>query len=253
MGKKQGRISDKVGKTKRIEILLLCLICLLALFLQTHALLKGLDHYDVWSIEVMQNNLSNLVKMDVIPADELSIHYIMLHFWTKLFGVSEIALRLLSVLFGLLSVPMIYIGGKKFFNSKVGLMSAFLLSISVYLIENSQLIRAYSIFLFFSIASIYFFARYIKEFKRRDLILFAIISIINFYTNFFASLLLDIQILFFFVFIKKKKKGIFCFTPFNILACFPCFVKNEMGILLQPIISRAKHMPLTGIFKFYSL
>lgn len=220
-------------KTKRTEILLLCLICLLALFLQTNALLKGLDHDDIWSIEVMQNKLSNLIKMDVIPADEVSVHYLMLHFWTKLFGVNEIALRLLSVLFGLLSVPTIYLAGKKFFNSRVGLMSAFLLSISVYLIENAQLIRAYSIFLFFSILSIYFFGRYIKEFKKRDLLFFTIVSIINFYTHFFASFLLDIQILFFFVFIKGRKKEFLASVLSILLFAFPVLLRMKWAFIFN--------------------
>jgi len=229
--KRQGRITWKMRKTKRTEIFLLCLICLLALFLQTNALLKGLDHDDVWSIEVMQNKLSNLARMDVIPADEVPVHYIMLHFWTKLFGVSEIALRMLSVLFGLLSVPMIYLTGKRFFSGKVGLMSAFLLSISVYLIENAQLIRAYSVFLFFSLLSIYFFGRYIKEFKRRDLVLFTIASIINFYTHFFASFLLDIQILFFFVFIKKRRKEFLVSILSVLLFALPVLLRMKRAFI----------------------
>lgn len=217
MGKKQGRISGKMKKTKRAEIFLLCLICLLALFLQTNALLKGLDHDDIWDIGIIRSEIGSI--LETTPPDYLPFYLIAAHFWTEVFDASELSLRLFSVLFGLLSVIMIYITGRKFFNSRVGLMSSFLMALSLYFVENSQSIRSYSLFLFVSILSIYFFGSYIKEFKRKDLIFFAFFSIINLYTHFFASFLLDIQILFFLIFIRQKRKE-FLLSILSVLAFF---------------------------------
>ena len=199
-------IKGKMNKTKTIEVILLLLICFLAIYLQTHSLLKSLAHDDIWSIEVMRSRPIDIIRMDAVPLDENPLYYMMMHFWINIFEVSELSLRLFSVLFGLFSIPMIYLIGKRFFNSRVGLMSAFLLSISIYLIENSQLIRSYTLFLFLSLLSIYFFGRYIKEHKTKGLILFSIVSVLNLYTHFFASFLLNIQILFFLMFARTKKK-----------------------------------------------
>lgn len=63
----------------------------------------------------------------------------------QLFGWNEFAGRLPSVLFGVLSVAVIYAIGKSVFNRRFGLYAAALASISAYLIPLSQEMRIYSL------------------------------------------------------------------------------------------------------------
>ena len=70
------------------------------------------------------------------------------------FGVNEFSLRLPGVLFSVASIPMIYLFGRSLFNSKIGLLSAFLMTFSVLEIEVSRYARAYSAYQFFYILSL---------------------------------------------------------------------------------------------------
>jgi 4-amino-4-deoxy-L-arabinose transferase-like glycosyltransferase len=75
----------------------------------------------------------------------------------QLFGISVFVARLPSVIFGTLTILLIYYFGKKLMNWKVGLISSFLLSINVLAIDLSREARMYSIFQFFYLLSLFFF------------------------------------------------------------------------------------------------
>ncbi len=82
---------------------------------------------------------------------------------TLVFGLNEFALRLPGVLFSVVSIPMIYLLGRTLFNAKVGLLAAFLLTFSVWEIEFSRFARAYSVYQFFYILSLFtFYKGFIK-------------------------------------------------------------------------------------------
>src|SRR3990167_9329418 len=48
-------------------------------------------------------------------------YYVFLHFWTILFGTSEIALRAPSLLAGILTIYIVYLIGKELSGEKIGL------------------------------------------------------------------------------------------------------------------------------------
>lgn len=64
---------------------------------------------------------------------------------------SESVLRLLSVVFGILSIPIVYFLGAKLFNKGTGILAALILAFSPFHIYYSQELRPYSLFLFFSL------------------------------------------------------------------------------------------------------
>ncbi len=63
----------------------------------------------------------------------------------KVFGYSEIALRMPSVLFGVITIYLVYLIGKRLVSKKVGLLAALLLSINPLHIYYSQEARMYSL------------------------------------------------------------------------------------------------------------
>jgi mannosyltransferase len=84
------------------------------------------------------------------------LSYIMTHFWIQ-FSKNEVWLRLLPVLFGIGTVYMLYLLGRKLFDEKVGLLAALLLALAPYHIYYSQEFRMYSMAAFFAIVSMYYF------------------------------------------------------------------------------------------------
>ncbi len=85
-------------------------------------------------------------------ATEFGIHpvlyYSVLKFWTSLFGDGHIALRSFSTFVSILTLPFVYIFGKNIggekMGTKIGLLSTFLVAISPFQIEWSQIARPYS-------------------------------------------------------------------------------------------------------------
>lgn len=71
--------------------------------------------------------------------------FIILWIWGKLFGYSEIVLRLPSVLFGVLTIYITYLIWKKLFSKNLGLIAALFLSVNPLHIYYSQETRMYAL------------------------------------------------------------------------------------------------------------
>ncbi len=78
---------------------------------------------------------------------------------TPSFGNDLNTVRILSVLFGSLTVPFLYLFGKELYNWKVGLLAAVLLAFSTYHSLYSRIIMLEAFSIFFITAFLYFFWR----------------------------------------------------------------------------------------------
>lgn len=83
----------------------------------------------------------------------------------QIFGISVFVSRIPSVLFGTLTIILIYLFGKELFNWQIGMISALLLSINVLAIDLSREARMYAMFQFFYLLSLFFFY---KGFEAKD-------------------------------------------------------------------------------------
>lgn len=89
-------------------------------------------------------------------------YYVLLHLWMSL-GHSEVWLRLLSVLFGIGCVVMLYLLTKQLFGRRIGFFASLLMAISPLHINHSQEIRMYSVAVFFVLVEMYYFLQFIKS------------------------------------------------------------------------------------------
>ncbi len=166
-----------------------------------------------------------LVKYDVHPP----LYFITLHFWINLLGDNDSSLRLLSVVFGLLNIPVIYLAGKELESKQTGLLAAFFVAINSFLIYYSQEVRFYALTALLVSLSILFLIKTFKKFNNRNLILLMITNILIIFTYTIGAVFVGFEILIFtsFLFIKDKKKSlkfllIQTFLPFGLfLAYFP--------------------------------
>ncbi len=151
-----------MNKTK--IALLLVIILGIGLFLRIY----NLNKHDFWYDEA----LSLLTVRDVTPQTALNYckissgwditFFTLLYLWAHLV-TDDSLFRLLPLIFGILSIILIYSVGKKLFDSKTGLISAFLLAISPFHIYYSQELRSYSLVTLLSLVSIYFFIRILER------------------------------------------------------------------------------------------
>ena len=125
---------------------LLILILILASFLR----LFLLGHESLWADE-----LASLRSVRIDLENRFSInrilYFLILKFWL-LFGDSESWLRLPSVIFGVISVFLVYLLGAKLFDKTTGLIAALLLTLSPLAIFHSQEVRMYMLSVFICLA-----------------------------------------------------------------------------------------------------
>lgn len=81
------------------------------------------------------------------------LYYLLLHGWIRLFGISEVALRSLSVLFGVLGVACIGWVARRLGGRRLAWVAMALMAIMPMPVQYSQMARAYSLFIAVSLAS----------------------------------------------------------------------------------------------------
>ena len=96
--------------------------------------------------------INNFIKSDTHPP----LYYLILKFWTGIFGYSELALRTPSIIFGVVAIFVLYRIGKTF-NDKVAWYTGILASFSPLLVYYSQEARMYSLTVLLVSLSFYFF------------------------------------------------------------------------------------------------
>lgn len=88
--------------------------------------------------------------------------FMLLWFWTKFFGYSEIAVRIPSIIFGLLTIYIVYLIGQKLHSKNLGLFSALILAINPLHIYYSQEARMYAMATLAVSINIFLFIKLLK-------------------------------------------------------------------------------------------
>ena len=150
----------KVTPNNRLSFILLPLIILIGIFLRLYQLGSNslwLDEaISVWfANESLGNIIIKQTSADVHPP----FYYIVLSLWINVFGNGEFEVRLLSAIFGILSIPLLYLIVKDLFGNLPALISALMLALSPFHVYYSQEARMYSILTFFVLLSIFFMAK----------------------------------------------------------------------------------------------
>jgi hypothetical protein len=111
------------------------------------------------------------------------LYYVLLHFWILAFGGSETATHALSLLFGLLTVPVGMWAGWSLFGRRAGIMAATLFAFSTWLTEYAQETRMYELMgLLGIIATVAFVHAFVNR-RRGYLIVFAFTEALMLYTH----------------------------------------------------------------------
>jgi mannosyltransferase len=206
------------------------IILLLILILATVLRFHGLSTESYWldetvSIDYAKKDVPSIIDSTYSNETHPPLYYILLHFWINLFGTSEIATRSLSAVFGIFSILIIYKVAENLFDNYTGIISALLLAISPFHIFYSQETRMYSQFGFFTLVSMFFFVKYLKNNNTWNLTAYAVSNIILLYSHVYGIFIIISQNIFFFVqyyFIKKPHLNTshFIFAQVISIACY---------------------------------
>ncbi|HSJ59509.1 MAG TPA: glycosyltransferase family 39 protein [Anaerolineae bacterium] len=164
--------------------------------------LYGLDAQSLWYDEGFSVYLASMEPGEITARTAADIqpplYYYLLRGWMRLFGDGEVAVRGLSVLFGLLTVPLIYMAGLALFQSKsAGLLAAFLVAISPLHIWYAQEVRMYTLLTFLCLLSSYLLLRVTTTRDARQAAAlwagFTAANVAAIYTHYFAFFVLAFQ------------------------------------------------------------
>lgn len=134
------------------------------------------------------------------------LYHILMKGWITLFGSSEIALRLPSVILGVASIYVIFKIGKKLFDEKTALVAATLLATAPLHIFYSQEARMYMLASFFAIVSVYFFISILVEDKLKNWAGFIISTSLLLYSDYLPYLMIPAYLVYLFLHRKSIKK-----------------------------------------------
>ncbi len=90
-------------------------------------------------------------------------YFLLLRTWVALTGPSDVATRMLSVAFGVLSVPVLYILGRRLADVWVGRLAALLLVLAPFQIQHAQEARMYTLVPLVGLLSTYMLVRIINQ------------------------------------------------------------------------------------------
>jgi uncharacterized membrane protein len=173
--------------------LALLAIVLIGLFLRVYQL----GTQSIWLDESVSISISGLSVPQLVQAAAPDVHpplyYFLLHYWMMVFGTSASAVRLLSVLFGVLAIPMIYVVGRQLFNKGVGLVGALILALSSFNIYYSQEARMYSLLVLLALVSMYFFWRFLQQSNLVSSVGYVLSTTLLVYTHYFGWFVLIAQ------------------------------------------------------------
>lgn len=182
--------------------------------------------------------------------------------WSNLVS-GEFMLRLSAVIFGVMSVFLIYKLGKILFDYKVGLISAYLIGISPFHIYYSQEFRMYSLITFLSIVSAIFLVKFLETERKVFLSGYVVSHILSIYFHITTFLVLFAQIVFSIFYLKINrhllKKWLWANLIIIILLLPEIFLiirsveKNSMNYFLSNTISTVSELgSISASIPFYT-
>jgi hypothetical protein len=136
-----------------------------------------------------------LVRLDfgsllsTIPDTESTppVYYALAWLWTNVLGTGEVGIRSLSALLGTATVPVAYLAGRDLVSPRLGLVTAALVAVNPLLIWYSQEARSYALLALLGALSFLFFVRALDH--RRNVVWWALVSIVAVATHYFAAFL----------------------------------------------------------------
>lgn len=165
---------------------------------------------------------------------------ILLHFWIKLFGISELSVRILPMLFSSFSVLFVYKIGKTFFDNKTAIISSVLFTFSTMQIWYAHDCRVYSLFLLLTLSSFYLFFSLLKNgtLSKWKLFGFVLSNVLLLYAHYFGAFVWVLEGLIVAVYFLKNKSVLITFMKVCVIGLL--LFMPHMFVLVQRFTESAQ-------------
>ena len=196
--------------TRKKIIILLVIIIFIGCFLRIYNLDKmGLWYDEQIILMAASNHELSSVIVDLLEITEKAPLYpSFIHFWIRFYSSNDFMLRSTNVIFGVLSLFLIFKIGKILLDNKTGLMSSFIFSISVLHVTFSQEATEYSLLILLSLCSVFFLLKILQSKDPINYLGYVFVTIMLVYTHYFGWFLIIFQNIFMFGLWKKYRNFI---------------------------------------------
>lgn len=153
--------------------------------------LGGDEPFSVYHAQLPVTSIIELLSAGNNPP----LYEVLLHFWIKLFGISELSVRFPSLLLSALTVVFVYKIGKQFFTYPIALTASLVFTFSNLHLSLAHEARVYCLFAFLSTLSMYSFLVLCNK-KQTALYSYLILLLVNtllIYAHYFGFFILIIQ------------------------------------------------------------
>jgi 4-amino-4-deoxy-L-arabinose transferase-like glycosyltransferase len=164
-----------------------CLVTALAAVLRLTTLgLQSYEFDEAATLYVIHGSFTHMLHGVARNESTPPLYYVLAWVWARAFSTGEGALRLLSALAGVATVPVVYAVGRTLASRRIGLVAAALVATSPYLVFYSQEARSYALFALLSTAGVLCCIRAIQRPTVVTYGLWAGVSIAALATHYFA-------------------------------------------------------------------
>jgi mannosyltransferase len=187
------------GRFRAGKLILLSLV-LLAFGLR----LYHLDYQSLWRDEVdailfAQRDPSGLKALFLTPGHNGPLYYVVLHCWIRLSGDSEFSVRYLSLVCGVIAVPVLYLLGRRWVGKTGASIAALLCATSPFLVWYGQEGKMYALLFLISILSTHVYLLALERNRAHLWAVYVLLVALSLYVHLLAVLIVPFHLLLFLV------------------------------------------------------
>lgn len=194
------------------EHVLLIIIVAVGLAARCHEVDYNLDGDEVFSVKLANMPFTEVISRSLQDSPHPPLHNILLHFWTKTFGVSESSVRAMSIMFSGAFLVMSYGLLRRLVSSSFALGLVAILALSPLFVYYGQQARPYALIAFLSSANLLAFVKILDDPRDRRLIaIWAVSCTLLLYAQYLGLLLIGFEVGLAFFFLRSERLAIFVY------------------------------------------
>lgn len=160
------------------------------------------------------------------------LHFLLLHYWIKLFGIGPAAVRSLSLLFSVLTIPVLFSIGKRFINRNGAVILPALFIFSDFHHYYALEARPYSLLVLeFSVLFFFILKILCEGGTRKDFLSLGILNALLFYTHYISLYFFPAEAIVFLVFSRQLQLRRLAIA----VTVFVVFVAPWVPVLLERV------------------
>ena len=158
-----------------------------------------------FSLYMALQSVPDLVRM-LCQGDNPPLWELLLHFWVKIFGISEVAIRSLSLIFSVLTVIPIYLAGEKYLYRFAGIAASLYYCFSTFSIYMAHECRVYSLIGFCTACSVLLYISCVRNPKTVKFVLLTLANLMLMFGHYLSVWIIVMEFVITLVFRPIRKK-----------------------------------------------